>query len=156
MFFTAPSTIFTKKNCFTENKICLLPEVVAEVADILEAVSEIYTCDTFKIVIIKRIGWSKEAMLQEIFNNIETGDKAPSQLLWHMKSNLGRNSMFEKILRQLWLDKPHTTTAQILALMADVMKLNKLVDTMDRIHKGHHERIMKLATTNKHKSDKIC
>lgn len=76
----------------------LLPDVVDEVADIFEAVPEINPYYTLEATIIKRMIRSREAMFQELFNNIKIGYRTASQLQQHIKSHLRQNSIPEKIL----------------------------------------------------------
>lgn len=48
-----------------------------------------------------------------------------------------------------------TTTAQFLTSVVDIPPLDKLVDTADRIYKGHSQRINTLPTKDEHKYDEI-
>lgn len=50
-----------------------------------------------------------------------------------MKSQLGRNTMSEKILRRLWLDKLPPSATQILAPMIDTTPIDMLANSADRI-----------------------
>lgn len=85
----------TKFACVVEP---LRPDVVDEVADIFEAVPEINSYYTLEATIIKRMSRSREAIFQELFNNIKIGYRTASQLQQHIKSHLRQNSISQKIL----------------------------------------------------------
>ncbi|CAE1256054.1 unnamed protein product [Acanthosepion pharaonis] len=106
--------------------------VVVEVADILEHVPEQEPYTRLK-AILKRTGRSDEELLRELFTHVTRGDRTPSQLLRFMRSRLGKHSMAESILRELWMDKLPTTITQILAPIADHTPLDQLANSADRI-----------------------
>ena len=109
-------------------------EVANEVTDLLDPMPEDMPYDTLKAAIIKRTGKSDESKLRDLFNNVELGNRTPSQLLRHMKMLLGDNDMSTYVLRRLWLDKlPHNIT-QILAPMNEETPLDQLAEFADRIH----------------------
>ncbi|CAE1266126.1 unnamed protein product [Acanthosepion pharaonis] len=83
--------------------------------------------------ILKRIGRSDEELLRELFTHVTRGDRTPSQLLRFMRSRLGKHSMSESILRELWMDKLPATITQILASIADNTPLDQLGNSADRI-----------------------
>ncbi|CAE1227778.1 unnamed protein product [Acanthosepion pharaonis] len=111
----------------------LPPSVVDEVADILEHVPEQEPYTRLKEAILKRTGRSDEELLRELFTHVTRGDRTPSQLLRFMRSRLGKHSMAESILRELWMDKLPTTITQILAPIADNTPLDQLANSADRI-----------------------
>ncbi|CAE1297561.1 unnamed protein product [Acanthosepion pharaonis] len=111
----------------------LPPSVVDEVADILEHVPEQEPYTRLKDAILKRTGRSDEELLRELFTHVTRGDRTPSQLLRFMRSRLGKHSMAESILRELWMDKLPTTITQILAPIADNTPLDQLANSADRI-----------------------
>ncbi|CAE1255006.1 unnamed protein product [Acanthosepion pharaonis] len=76
---------------------------------------------------------SDEELLRELFTHVTWGDRTPSQLLRFMRSRLGKHSMAESILRELWMDKLPTTITQILAPIADNTPLDQLANSADRI-----------------------
>ncbi|CAE1296638.1 unnamed protein product [Acanthosepion pharaonis] len=104
----------------------LPPSVVDEVADILEHVPEQEPYTRLKEAILKRTGRSDEELLRELFTHVTRGDRTPSQLLRFMRSRLGKHSMAESILRELWMDKLPTTITQILAPIADNTPLDHI------------------------------
>ncbi|CAE1297154.1 unnamed protein product [Acanthosepion pharaonis] len=111
----------------------LPPSVVDEVADILEHVPEQEPYTRLKDAILKRTGRSDEELLRELFTHVTRGDRTPSQLLRFMRSRLGKHSIAESILRELWMDKLPTTITQILAQIADSTPLDQLANSADRI-----------------------
>ncbi|CAE1251577.1 unnamed protein product [Acanthosepion pharaonis] len=111
----------------------LPPSVVDEVADILEHVPEQEPYTRLKEAILKRTGRSDEELLRELFTHVTRGDRTPSQLLRFARSRLGKHSMAESILRELWMDKLPTTITQILAPIADNTPLDQLANSADRI-----------------------
>ncbi|CAE1304834.1 unnamed protein product [Acanthosepion pharaonis] len=113
---------------------------VEEVMDLLENVPDDNPYDRLKEAILKRTGASNEAMLRNLFTQVELGDRTPSQLLRHMRTLLGDNKMSENIMRSLWLDKLPTTTTQILAPMMEETQTEKLADIADRIHESFRSR----------------
>lgn len=111
----------------------LPPSVVDEVADILENVPEQDRYTRLKDAILKRTGRSDDELLRELFTHITRGNRTPSQLLRFMRSRLGKHSMAESILRELWMDKLPNTITQILAPIAENTPLAQLADSADRI-----------------------
>lgn len=107
--------------CYNVEK--LPTEVAVEVIDLLETIPVHMTF--LHQVNIKRMGKSKESMLRVLFNNVELGDRTPSQLLCHMRSLLGDNIMADSILKRMWQDKLPTMTTQILAPMSEDENLER-------------------------------
>ncbi|CAE1282836.1 unnamed protein product [Acanthosepion pharaonis] len=124
--------------CYLVEK--LPADIVEEVMDLLENVPDDNPYDRLKEAILKRTGASNEAMLRNLFTQVELGDRTPSQLLRHMRTLLGDNKMSENIMRSLWLDKLPTTTTQILAPMTEETQTEKLADIADRIHESFRSR----------------
>ncbi|CAE1321593.1 unnamed protein product [Acanthosepion pharaonis] len=109
--------------------------VVDEVADILEHVPEQELYTRLKEAILKRTGRSDEELLRELFTHVTRGDRTPSQLLRFMRSRLGKHSMAESILRELWMDKLPTTITQILAPIADNTPLDQIYECSFPAHR---------------------
>ncbi|CAE1255955.1 unnamed protein product [Acanthosepion pharaonis] len=124
--------------CYLVEK--LPADIVEEVMDLLENVPDDNPYDRLKEAILKRTSASNEAMLRNLFTQVELGDRTPSQLLRHMRTLLGDNKMSENIMRSLWLDKLPTTTTQILAPMTEETQTEKLADIADRIHESFRSR----------------
>lgn len=89
--------------------------------------------DPLKEAILHRNGQSVEQKLRDLFNNLSLGQSKPSQLLRKMRVLLGSNTMSDTVLRQLWLDKLHVNTIQILASLIDEIELQKLAKIADKI-----------------------
>ncbi|CAE1319646.1 unnamed protein product [Acanthosepion pharaonis] len=140
------SALFDAKRITSQRtRYCYLVEklpadIVEEVMDLLENVPDDNPYDRLKEAILKRTGASNEAMLRNLFTQVELGDRTPSQLLRHMRTLLGDNKMSENIMRSLWLDKLPTTTTQILASMTEETQTEKLADIADRIHESFQSR----------------
>lgn len=107
--------------------------IVDKVANILGAVPEHESYSSFKE--FKRTGRLDEDLKRELFNNVTKYDWALSQLLRYMKNRLGRYTMAEPILLDLWLDCSPSTVTQNLVLMSEIKPLDQLIDSVDRIFK---------------------
>lgn len=77
---------------------------------------------------------SEERCLHDLFNNLYLGQNKPSQLFRKMKTLFGHNTMSDTVLCKLWMDKLHSQTTQILALLQDDLELEQLAEIVDKIY----------------------
>ena len=68
-------------------------DIAEEVSDLILEVPKENTYDTLKEALISRPGVSDQRRLDELFGNIEIGDRSPSQFLRHMKKLLGNREL---------------------------------------------------------------
>ena len=121
--------------------IQVLPEDVAnEVDDLLENIPPSQPYTILREAILTRMGHSKTKMLRELLNNVELGDRTPSQLLRHMRSLLNGRTLEDSILTQLWLDKLPTDMSRLLAGFVEDHKLEQLTKMADKVHETYPSR----------------
>ena len=128
----------TKFSKVVEN---LPPEMIDEIADLLDPIPTLQPYDTLKEAIIKRTGRSDQQMLKDFFNQTHMGDRSPTQLLRHMRNSLGNNEISAGILKSLWLDKLPTTMSQILATCSDNRTLDEIAEIADTIHNTYSVKV---------------
>ncbi|CAI2738545.1 unnamed protein product [Dicrocoelium dendriticum] len=75
---------------------------------------------------------SEKVRLQQLFRDLQLGDKLPSTLLREMQQLLGSSTMDETLLRELWLQRLPENTQAILATVSSV-PLTQLADLADRV-----------------------
>lgn len=109
----------TKISKFAHLVPTLPPSIVDKAADLLKSILENKPYSCLKEVILKCTGHLDEDLLHKLFDNVTRDDQTPSQLLWYIKSFLGKNTMTELILRGLWLDWLPPTVTQILAPVSE-------------------------------------
>ena len=107
-------------------------DIAEEVSDlILEAPKE-NPYDTLKEALISRTGVSDQRRLDELFGNIEIGDRSPSQFLRHMKKLLGNRQLDDEIIRQLWMKRLPVRIREVLAVFGPV-SLDELALAADKM-----------------------
>ena len=112
--------ITSQKTKYNYVVVSLTPELADVVEDIIRSppTHEPYT--TLKDAILKRTSLSDHQRSQELFKNLERGDRTPSQLYRHMRNLLGDKHMDDSLFRQLWLSK---LPPQVQASLASVEDL---------------------------------
>ncbi|CAE1313512.1 unnamed protein product [Acanthosepion pharaonis] len=134
VWFTQLTAIFNAKRISSQTSryayvVEKLPaEVAIDASDLLDEMPSDKPYDTLKEAILYKTGQSEEQRLRDLFNNLSLGQSKPSQLLRKMRVLLGSNTMSDTVLRQLWLDKLHVNTIQILASLPEEIELQKLAD----------------------------
>jgi len=78
-------------------------EIIQEVADVMLNPPAEEKYETLKAAIIERLSDSADRQLHKLLNELELGDKKPSQLLPQMRSLAG-NAITDDALRVKWLD----------------------------------------------------
>ena len=89
--------------------------------------------DHLKQELIRRTSLSEQKRLHQLLISEELGDRKPSQLLRRMRQLLGDNSLEDRILKQLFLQRLSVNTQSILASMADTAGVEQLADLADKI-----------------------
>ncbi|CAI2738848.1 unnamed protein product, partial [Dicrocoelium dendriticum] len=88
--------------------------------------------EALKEATIKRVMPSEKVRLQQLFRDLQLGDKLPSTLLREMQQLLGSSTMDETLLRELWLQRLPENTQAILATVSSV-PLTQLAELADRV-----------------------
>ncbi|XP_031786062.1 uncharacterized protein LOC116417394 [Nasonia vitripennis] len=81
----------------------LPPEVAQEVSDIILAPPAEHRYETLKAAVISRLAASADQQLHQLLNEVQLGDRTPSQLLRYMR-RLAGNAISDEALRIRWLD----------------------------------------------------
>lgn len=85
---------------------------------------------TLKSRLIRQFTASDQKRLQMLLQELELGDRRPSQFLSEMK-NLANEQVGDNLLQSLWLQRLQTTVQQILATRD--AKLDELVQLADKV-----------------------
>ena len=109
-------------------------DVAAEVIDILDPMPLDTPYDKLKQGVLNRTSTSDSTRLQQLLSGVELGDRTPSQLLRHMRSLAGNSKIDDNILRSLWIRCLPTSMTAILAVHEDVVPLDALSLSADKIH----------------------
>ena len=110
----------------------LSPETATEVRDIILAPPTDLPYTTLKKELIKRTAGSNQCKLQKLLNEVELGDRKPSQLLRRMRQ-LWSDRPDDAFLRELFLQRLPNNVRVVLAPLGIDVSLDKLADTADRI-----------------------
>ncbi|KAK4878868.1 hypothetical protein RN001_011374 [Aquatica leii] len=110
---------------------CLDSAVLQEVSDILVNPPETDKYENLKRQLIERFSDSYDKRLKRLINDIELGDKSPSQLLREMKT-LADNKVSDEVLKTLWLQRLPTNIQAILSASSDVT-LENMAAIADKI-----------------------
>ena len=94
----------------------LTPEIAEEVEDFITDMPEKDPYNTLKDAVISRTAVSDQRRLDELFSNVEIGDRTPSQLLRYMRQLLGKRTLDDVIFKQLWMKRLPARTREILAV----------------------------------------
>ncbi|CAE1230928.1 unnamed protein product [Acanthosepion pharaonis] len=126
--------ITDQKTKFGNVVAVLPPAIVDEVSDFLEAVPELEPYARLKEAILRRMGRTEETLIRELFSNLTCDGRTPSQLLHFIKSQLGKNTIADSILKSLWLDRLPTSITQIHSAEAakDHRSLKKAEEDLQR------------------------
>ncbi|CAH8466172.1 unnamed protein product [Dicrocoelium dendriticum] len=106
-------------------------EISTQVRDVIISQTE-NRYEALKEATIKRVMPSEKVRLQQLFRDLQLGDKLPSTLLREMQQLLGSSTMDETLLRELWLQRLPENTQAILATVSSV-SLTQLADLADRV-----------------------
>ncbi|XP_022111482.1 uncharacterized protein LOC110990694 [Acanthaster planci] len=111
----------------------LPPEEAREVRDILIAPPDQDRYDHLKAEVIRRTSISEQKRLHQLLIAEELGDRKPTQLWRRMKQLLGENTLEEKILKQLFLQRLPANAQFILASTSQMTPIQQLAELADKI-----------------------
>uniref|UniRef100_A0ABM1IVE4 Uncharacterized protein LOC107070460 n=1 Tax=Polistes dominula TaxID=743375 RepID=A0ABM1IVE4_POLDO len=106
--------------------------LIREVHDILASPPEQCTYTHLKEALIHRLTKSDEQRLRRLLMGIELGDKKPSEL-WREMKRLAGDSVSEKMLLTLWMQRMPTRIQEILAIADEITSPAKLAEMGDKI-----------------------
>ncbi|CAH8497729.1 unnamed protein product [Dicrocoelium dendriticum] len=114
-----------------------LPQSVSsQVRDVIACPPPDAKYDTLKQAIIQRITPYDKVRLQQLFRDLQLGDRMPSALLRQMQQLLGTSSMDEGILHEMWMQRLPESTQAILAV-ASALPLTAVAELADRVMERH-------------------
>ncbi|CAH8842111.1 unnamed protein product [Trichobilharzia szidati] len=118
----------TKVNLVTVS----LPEnVMEEVSDVLADRSPgLY--ERLKQALIKRVALNDQQKVQELFRDVQLGDRKPTQLLRQMRQLVADSKIDDDFLKQLWLQRLPQAIQTILAPI-NHSPLSELAEAADRV-----------------------
>ncbi|CAM0512078.1 unnamed protein product [Fasciola hepatica] len=93
--------------------------------------------DKPKAAVLKRTSSPDEAGLQQLLTGAELGNRTPSQLVRYMPWLDAQHRVSEASLRQLWTNRLPAETRAILSVEAAKAPLEKLSETVSKIHTYH-------------------
>nr|CDS26537.1 gag pol polyprotein [Hymenolepis microstoma] len=89
--------------CFQHLVPVLTTAIVTQFAELTSMPPDNDSYDRLKQTIISRLSVSREKRLDQLFAQVELGDRSPSQLLHHMRSLAIGSSVTDEILKKLWM-----------------------------------------------------
>ncbi|CAH8610157.1 unnamed protein product [Schistosoma curassoni] len=113
----------------------LLPDEVAD--SVREALAKPDTekpYDVLKEAVIKTLSLSDQQAVEQLLNQVQIGDRTPSQLKNYMKSLLGDRHIDNNLFYQLWLRRLPANIQQILAVGDTDADLDNIAKIADRIY----------------------
>ena len=127
--------ITSQKTKFDYIMASLSPEIATEVRDLIlkPPVETPYT--VLKAQLIKRTAASEQRKLQQLLNDVDLGDRKPTQLLRRMQQLLGDRTDATEMafLRQLFLQRLPSNIRMVLASTHDDVNLDTLAELADKI-----------------------
>lgn len=105
--------------------------VLQQISDIVEAPPEKDKYDGIKKALIARFSDSQDKQLRKLLNELELGDKRPSQLLREMKALAG-TKIDESVLKSLWMQRL-PSRIQIVLSASKQDKLEDVAEMADKI-----------------------
>lgn len=105
--------------------------VLSQVSDIILQPPSENLYQTLKKRLIECFADSEQKRMKLLLQDIELGDKKPSQLLLEMK-NLAGSAFSDKLVQSLWIQRLPVQTRSILSISSE--KLDKLASMADKIH----------------------
>ena len=107
----------------------LSPEILADIFDIVKTAPARGKYEYMKNQILARFADSAERQLQKLFNELELGDKKPSQLLRQMRALAG-NLLSEEAIRIKWLALLPVTAQRALKVLRNTV-VDELANVAD-------------------------
>nr|CUU99805.1 hypothetical transcript [Hymenolepis microstoma] len=94
----------TKRTIWFHHLVPILPTaIVTQFAELTPMTPDNDSHDRLKQAIISRLSVPREKRLDQLFAQVELGDRSPSQLLHHMRSLASGSSVSDEILKKLWM-----------------------------------------------------
>lgn len=106
-------------------------EVLSYVSDIIRNPPAENRYSALKTRLIKQFSESESTRLRTLLQDLQLGDKRPSQLLLEMQ-RLAADNLSDDALRTLWMQRLPLNVQQILSVSSD--KLSGLAKIADKIH----------------------
>lgn len=121
-------------------------DVLAQASDIVLNPPEANMYGTLKDRLIEQFSESQNRKLNRVIQELELGDRKPSQLLREMK-NLAEGKLSEEVLKSLWLQRLPTNVQTVLAISNE--SIDKLAAIADKILEMTASRSSMLAVESK-------
>nr|CUU99809.1 gag pol polyprotein [Hymenolepis microstoma] len=94
----------TKRTTWFQHLVPILPTaIVAQFAELTPMPPDNDSYDRLKQAIISRLSVPREKRLDQLFAQVELGDRTPSQLLHYMRSLAIGSPLNDEILKKLWM-----------------------------------------------------
>ncbi|KMQ85926.1 hypothetical protein RF55_15255 [Lasius niger] len=112
---------------------CLDDDLLSEVSDIVLNPPAGNKYAALKDRLIKSFAVSSEKRLRKLLNEVDLGDRRPSQLLRRMR-DLAQTGISEDVLKSLWLQRlPQQVQAILTATKHDLEELSQLADRISDV-----------------------
>lgn len=111
----------------------LSPDAATEVRDLILSPPADNPYTALKTALIRRTAGSNQQKLQRLLNELELGDRKPSQLLRRMRQLWCGGDTDNALLRELFLQRLPSSVRMVLAPSGTDISLNNLADMADRI-----------------------
>lgn len=133
----------------------LQPETMHEVRDIISNPDKLTPYDTLKRELLNRVSLSEHKRLQQLLNDVQLGDRRPSQLLRHMRSLLGDKPTDECLLKQLFIQRLPSPVQVALSLVPGQC-LDNLAASADKVMEvmpsGGRDGFLRVSSTSEESS----
>lgn len=125
------SGITSDKTKFHSVIAALDAKILTSVVDLIRTPPTKNQYDTLKERILNQYSQSETSKLKLLLQDLQLGDKRPSQFLLEMR-NLASNKIGDEILKSLWMQRLPISIQQILSVCSD--PLDKLAAIADKIN----------------------
>nr|CDS29500.2 gag pol polyprotein [Hymenolepis microstoma] len=125
----------TKRTIWFQYLVPILPTaIVTQFAELIPMPPDNDSYDRLKQAIISRLSVPREKRLDQLFAQVELGDRSPSQLLRHMRSLASGSSVSDEILKKLWMKCLPKSLIPSLVTSSSRDDLDKLAKEADLIY----------------------
>ena len=125
--------ITVERTKFDHIVAALSPDTAMEVRDLILTPPASAPYTTLKKVLIKRTAGSHQQRLQKLLNEVELGDRKPSQLLRRMRQLWTSDDTDNVVLRELFIQRLPSNVRMVLAPSGSSVSLDNLAEMADRI-----------------------
>ncbi len=129
----ATKGIRVEKTKFDYIVASLSPDTATEVRDLILVPPTRNPYTVLKTALIRRTAGSNQQKLQRLLNELELGDRKPSQLLRRMRQLWCGGDTDDALLHELFLQRLPSSVRMVLAPSGTDISLNNLADMADRI-----------------------